>query len=117
MDYWGGGGGGGGKGYVGPPSQIIGGAWPPWPPLFLRLCVFASKFCSDDEILHAAKSCHASYDFRLYRATYIACHMCHAICVVMWAHLKNVEMGKLDSWMSIYISYIIHRYRREEIKC
>ena len=29
----GGGGGGGGKGYVGPPSQIIGGgAWPPWPP-------------------------------------------------------------------------------------
>ena len=30
MDYWGGG--GGGKGYVGPPSQIIGGAWPPWPP-------------------------------------------------------------------------------------
>ena len=33
MDYWGGGG-GGGKGYVGPPSQIIGGAWsPPAPPL------------------------------------------------------------------------------------
>ena len=30
----GGGGGGGAKGYVGPPSQIIGGAWPP---LFLRL--------------------------------------------------------------------------------
>ena len=29
---------GGAKGYVGPPSQIIGGAWPPWPPLFLRLC-------------------------------------------------------------------------------
>ena len=26
---------GGGKGYVGPHSQIIGGAWPP---LFLRLC-------------------------------------------------------------------------------
>ena len=26
---------GGAKGYVGPPSQIIGGAWPP---LFLRLC-------------------------------------------------------------------------------
>ena len=33
MDYWGGGGGGGGKGYVGPPSQIIGGpAHPPAPP-------------------------------------------------------------------------------------
>ena len=32
-------GGGGGKGYVGPPSQIIGGGpGPPWPPLFLRLC-------------------------------------------------------------------------------
>ena len=28
----GGGGGGGGKGYVGTPSQIIGGAWPPLPP-------------------------------------------------------------------------------------
>ena len=28
-----GGGGGGGKGYVGPPSQIIGGGvWPPWSP-------------------------------------------------------------------------------------
>ena len=26
MDYWGGGGGGGGKRYVGPRSQIIGGA-------------------------------------------------------------------------------------------
>ena len=35
MVYWG----GGGKGYVGPPSQIIGGGLaPPWPPLFLRLC-------------------------------------------------------------------------------
>ena len=35
----GGGGGRGGKGYVAPPPcQIIGGAWPPWPPLFLRLC-------------------------------------------------------------------------------
>ena len=35
VDYW-----GGAKGYVGPPSQIIGGAWPPLPPpppLFLRL--------------------------------------------------------------------------------
>ena len=35
MDYWGGGGGGGGgggKGYVGPPSQIIGGPGPPGPP-------------------------------------------------------------------------------------
>ena len=32
VDYWGGGG-GGGKGYVGPPSQIIGGAPPPGPPL------------------------------------------------------------------------------------
>ena len=32
-----GGGGGGGKGYVGPPSQIIGGPVPPAPPLFLRL--------------------------------------------------------------------------------
>ena len=31
---------GGGKGYVGPPSQIIGGgAGSPWPPLFLRLCM------------------------------------------------------------------------------
>ena len=31
MDYWGGG--GGGKGYVGPPSQIIGGGLaPPGPP-------------------------------------------------------------------------------------
>ena len=32
---------GGAKGYVGPPSQIIGGGGPgpPWPPLFLRLCV------------------------------------------------------------------------------
>ena len=30
--------GGGTKGYVGPLSQIIGGAWPSWPPLFLRLC-------------------------------------------------------------------------------
>ena len=38
MDYWGGG--GGGKGYVGPPSKIIGGAWPP---LFLRLCDFHSN--------------------------------------------------------------------------
>ena len=28
---------GGAKGYVGPPSQIIGGGLPPWPPLFLRL--------------------------------------------------------------------------------
>ena len=27
MDYW-----GGAKGYVGPPSQIIGGAWPPLAP-------------------------------------------------------------------------------------
>ena len=35
-----GGGGGRGKGYVGPPSQIIGGgaAPPPLAPLFLRLC-------------------------------------------------------------------------------
>ena len=33
-------GGGGAKGYVGPPSQIIGGPGPPWPPLFLRLCNF-----------------------------------------------------------------------------
>ena len=32
MDYGGGGGGGGGKGYVGPPSQIIGGPGPPAPP-------------------------------------------------------------------------------------
>ena len=31
-----GGGGGRAKGYVGPPSQFIGGAWPP---LFLRLCI------------------------------------------------------------------------------
>ena len=30
MDYWGGGG-GGGKGYVGPPSKIIGGPGPPLP--------------------------------------------------------------------------------------
>ena len=28
---------GGAKGYVGPPSEIIGGPGPPWPPLFLRL--------------------------------------------------------------------------------
>ena len=28
MDYWG----GGAKGMLAPPSQIIGGAWPPWPP-------------------------------------------------------------------------------------
>ena len=34
---------GGAKGYVGPPSQIIGGAWPPWPPLFLRLCFILAK--------------------------------------------------------------------------
>ena len=33
------GGGGGAKGMLPPPSQIIGGAWPPWPPLFLRLWV------------------------------------------------------------------------------
>ena len=29
----------GGQRVCWPPSQIIGGAWPPWPPLFLRLCV------------------------------------------------------------------------------
>ena len=37
-----GGGGGGGQRvcWPPPPSQIIGGgAWPPWPPLFLRLCI------------------------------------------------------------------------------
>ena len=28
MDYWG----GGGQRVCWPPSQIIGGAWPPWPP-------------------------------------------------------------------------------------
>ena len=32
--------GGGPKGMLAPPSQIIGGAWPPWPPLFLRLCSY-----------------------------------------------------------------------------
>ena len=32
MDYW------GGQRVCWPPSKIIGGAWPPWPPLFLRLC-------------------------------------------------------------------------------
>ena len=31
---------GGPKGMLAPPSQTIGGAWPPWPPLFLRLCSF-----------------------------------------------------------------------------
>ena len=33
----GGGGGGGGQRVCWPPSQIIGGPGPPWPPLFLRL--------------------------------------------------------------------------------
>ena len=32
------GGGGGGQRVFWPPSQIIGGVWPPCPPLFLRLC-------------------------------------------------------------------------------
>ena len=36
---------GGAKGYVGPPLISLWGAWPPWPPLFLRLClaVLSSK--------------------------------------------------------------------------
>ena len=37
MDYWGG---GGGKGYVGPPSQIIGGPGPP----SSYACAFDLKF-------------------------------------------------------------------------
>ena len=41
-------GGGGGQRYVGPPSQIIGGgAGPPWPPLFLRLCMCSCVMCTD----------------------------------------------------------------------
>ena len=35
MDYWGR---GGAKGMLAPLSNYWGGAWPPWPPLFLRLC-------------------------------------------------------------------------------
>ena len=34
---------GGPKGMLPPPSQIIGGPGPPWPPLFLRLCPLASE--------------------------------------------------------------------------
>ena len=47
MDYWGGGGGGGGgggaKGMLAPPLKLLGGLGPPWPPLFLRLCLFSEK--------------------------------------------------------------------------
>ena len=40
------GGGGGAKGYVGPPLSNYwgGGGWPPWPPLFLRLCVLSDIY-------------------------------------------------------------------------
>ena len=42
-----GGGGGGAKGYVGPPSQIIGGPGPP----FLRLCKRQTKIAADDILI------------------------------------------------------------------
>ena len=34
------GGGGGAKGMLAPPLKLLGGAWPPLAPLFLRLCIF-----------------------------------------------------------------------------
>ena len=52
---------------------------------------------------------------RGFAVTYVAWHMGHATYVVVWAHLKCVDMGKLDCGMSIYTSYIIHNYRGEEI--
>ena len=33
----------------------------------------------------------------------------------MWAYLKCVEMGKLDSGMGIYTSHSIHNYQRGKI--
>ena len=41
---------GGPKGMLAPsPSQIIGGAWPPLAPLFLRLCNMLHEFCHQDK--------------------------------------------------------------------
>ena len=54
-------------------------------------------------MLHAKKLCHALYDLGFYTVTYVAWHIRHATYVVVWAHLKCVEMGKLDCGMSIYI--------------
>ena len=54
-------------------------------------------------MLHAKTLCHASYDLGFYTVTNVAWHMSHATYVVVWAHLKCVEMGKLDCGMSIYI--------------
>ena len=35
---------GGPKGMLAPPLKLLGGPGPPWPPLFLRLCLFSMKY-------------------------------------------------------------------------
>ena len=59
--------------------------------------------------------CHASYDLGFDMVTYVAWHMCHATYVIVWVHLKCVEMGKLDCGMGICTSDVIHSYLRGEI--
>ena len=54
MDYWGGG--GGAKGYVGPPSKIIGGGGglAPLAPLFLRQCKVSTIVTAIQEFIFIA---------------------------------------------------------------
>ena len=60
MDYWGGG--GGGKGYVGPPPQIIGGAWLPLPPSSYAYEIDGLPGATVAELLEAPSGpeCHLS---------------------------------------------------------
>ena len=85
MEYW-----GGAKGILAPPLKLLGGeAWPPWHPLFLRLCVRLS-----DNIL-TPKSGHLSQAFDAWKIVQLSdssktpklslSHVVGALKTVQWA--------------------------------
>ena len=89
----GGGGGGGGKGYVGPPSQIIGGgAWPPWPPLFLRLLPRNKMLCKCHSIIiHIRVICLDSIALKW---NAVHCCACAAMNLTLCRTAHNVGIPK-----------------------
>ena len=67
MDYWGVG--GGAKGYVGPPSQIIWGAWPPPLPTPMIHTTFpALSIFQLSMLVQSCDSVHVDETYRIYPA-------------------------------------------------